>query len=179
MSTMDDLAAWLTQIWDEDERLAKDATAGPWAAEASSCINRLPGGQAQESVSWFVSSPADDGENGWSMVAAVERDARDDSLWGGIWNPADAAHIARHDPKAVLARIAADRRILARLTALEDEDRRQQRDYQDWAPGKNPPRRPARFNSLELEEIAGLRIAVKLLALPHADRPGYQEAWKP
>ena len=78
--------------------LIADATDGPWSAEASSCINRLPGGIAEEFVAWDVSSPVIDDEGGRTAVAAVERDPRDESLWGGIWNPADAAYIAAMNP---------------------------------------------------------------------------------
>jgi hypothetical protein len=91
VSTMDDLAAWLEQIWAEDERAAR------------------------------------------SLAAAAHSHHR---------------HIIRH------ARIAADREILAKW-------RREMSIKGDG--GSN----------------AGLEHALRCIALPYADRPGYQEAWRP
>ncbi len=162
-----DLVAWLTQVWDEQEKAAREATEGPWEAEASSCINRLPGGKADEWVAWYIRSPADDGENGWSMVAAVERDARDQKLWGGIWNPADAAFIAANDPASVLARIAADRQILALHQPLR-------LDFDPITGCSTCSHR----NDWEELQVPYPCPTVRLLAQPQADRPGFEEAWR-
>lgn len=64
---------------------------------------------------------------------------------------ATAVHIARWDPTRVLAEVEAKRRILA--------------DFECWQP-----------HDAGHEALA---LAVQLLALPYADREGYDEAWRP
>lgn len=117
---VEDLAAWLTQIWDEDQAVALGA----------------------EGHSVF---------DGTGVVA--DRHARGTVV---VRSPV-ARHIARHDPAAALARIAADRQILA---ACQRVYRAKDREYGD--------------GSHDLaDEI------LDLLATPYADRPGYREEWKP
>jgi Ser-tRNA(Ala) deacylase AlaX len=72
----------------------------------------------------------------------------------GEQDRATAEHIARHDPARVLAEVDAKRRILDRWEASQDDNL--------------PP-----------EALIALDEVVKVLALPHADRPGYRESWKP
>lgn len=80
-----DLAAWLTAVWDEEERLAKAASgAVEWA-----CLT----------IPRFSEGGAGEVDMGDSIVV--------------VPTPMVAAHIAYHDPASVLARIAADRKILA------------------------------------------------------------------
>lgn len=69
--------------------------------------------------------------------------------------PDQAAHIATWDPARVLAEVAATRRILDSFAAS----------------GKPLTTRDA--------ETAVVRMVLRLLALPYADRPGYDEAWRP
>ena len=71
---------------------------------------------------------------------------------------AESAHIARHDPARVLAECAAKR-------ALVERDARQV-SYVFAGPGE-PPTREEGTDTL------------RLLALPYADHPDYQEDWKP
>jgi hypothetical protein len=76
-------------------------------------------------------------------------------------NGAYAEHIARHDPARVLAEVAARRRIL-------DEY-----EKQSWILGQG-------HRTPELEAAQEVRERVlRLLALPHASHPAYQEEWRP
>lgn len=141
----DDIATWLTAIWDEDEKAAKAADvkqgdprwvtnhialAHPRAFRVRSALDKRP-------------------------IATVEDVAGDDDAdtTGILDGEAAAAHIARHDPAAVLARIAADRQILALgiCAACDIED--QPCDHRE--------------------------STLRLLASAHADRPGYNEDWRP
>ena len=65
-----------------------------------------------------------------------------------------AGHIVRHDPARVLAEVAAKRRI---VDGLADAD-----PYSGYI--------TATFTAED---------ALRLLALPYADRPGYREEWRP
>jgi hypothetical protein len=77
-----------------------------------------------------------------------------------------AEHIARWDPKRVLAECAAKRRIIEQLTT-------------EWADavGLATPAFPAMSGRVTLSPAAALIL--RDLALPYADRPGYLEEWKP
>lgn len=73
----------------------------------------------------------------------------------------DARHIARHDPASVLARIAADRQILARCSA------------------HLPPTSDRHLLTDVAMALAVLAEAtIRDLAQPYADRPGFEEAWR-
>ncbi|CBG71888.1 hypothetical protein SCAB_48371 [Streptomyces scabiei 87.22] len=90
---MDDMVQWLGQQLDEDERIARVATPGPWE---------------QSGI----------GEYGWAVSfsrpgAGVEVEDSDQGR-------ADADFIAAHDPARVLCEIDAKRRIIA---AYENYDR--------------------------------------------------------
>lgn len=84
-----------------------------------------------------------------------------DKHWRGLTveGPELAAHIAEHDPARVLAEIDAKRGILGDLAEEIRWGARKGLDYQD---GVNACER-----------------TLKRLALPYADRPGYQESWRP
>lgn len=66
-----------------------------------------------------------------------------------------AAHIARHDPARVLAEVAAKRELVEALVDIETVE----------------AERP--------DQVASLRWAVRLLALPFVDHPDYDERWRP
>ena len=88
---MDDIARWLGQQLDEDERIAQAAPRGPWSAEVSGSIVAGDGGRMVPSV-----GGAQDGQPiRWREVPAVE-------------------HILAHDPARVLREIDAKRRTLIR-----------------------------------------------------------------
>lgn len=82
---MADLVQWLTACLDEDERIARAATPGPW--------ERVP-----ERVGWLAS------EEYWSVVDCSGTPAAREN----------AEHVAAHDPARVLRDIDRDRRILIR-----------------------------------------------------------------
>lgn len=122
MSDVDDLAVWLGQIWDEDKAQAEAA------------------GKAEGDPVWSDGGPYSDN------VITDSGGAVAYGSWGGLGD-ATRGFIARHDPASVLARIAADRKILELMEYAYDD--------------------------------ATYRYVVKLLGSAYADRPGYQEAWKP
>ncbi len=66
-------------------------------------------------------------------------------------------HIARWDPARVLAEVEAKRRILDEYTSAEAA---------------------AHFPNWEGGNAEGLEIAVRLLAHPFADRPGFRDEWR-
>ena len=64
--------------------------------------------------------------------------------------PGLVAHVAAHDPARVLREIDAKRKIVERYTWLREHG-----------------------------DMGGLTWVLKALALPYADRDGYQESWRP
>lgn len=68
-------------------------------------------------------------------------------------------HMHRHAPARVLAEVDAKRRIL---------------DEYEQATGQY-----ATHSQVSAGEEIGLRFAVKALALPYAEHPSYDEAWRP
>lgn len=112
----DDIAVWLTAIWDEDERAArahKDAADG-----------------------WLEPPPRFGPSHGY--VGAPVRPTFDQ----------------------ITVRIAADRQILATYLAFRDA--------------------PERMTDVRADSWwRALDEVVRLLALPHAARPGYNENWRP
>jgi hypothetical protein len=87
------------------------------------------------------------------------------SYSGGALGDSDVLHIARWDPARVLAECESKRRLIALHIGADDwhacpdvdgTDERFGQDVRDrWCP------------------------TLRLLALPYADRPGYQETWRP
>lgn len=90
---MTELVAFLGRMLDADEQVAKAATPGPWDVNDEELAEAI-----------YTVDPDSD-------IAVVAG-----SGWGGevtVFNrPADAIHIARHDPARTLAKVAAERRIL-------------------------------------------------------------------
>lgn len=88
---MDELVQFLRARLDEDERIAKAATPGPWLVNDESFIETIYA------------------RDGHTAVVAGGR-------WGGeapvFESDEDATHIARHDPARVLAEVEAKRRLL-------------------------------------------------------------------
>lgn len=114
------LAAWLTQIWDEEEQLAIKAGGDRWIIDGSIVHENRP---HDDVVDW-------------------------------VYDEADE-HIAYHDPASVLARIAANRKILAA--------------YQDAAPPY------ATADQQVTHDV--LKDVLRTLAWAHAGQPGYQLDW--
>jgi hypothetical protein len=109
MSNTTDLASWLTRIWDEEERLAKKATPGPWRHDPRKHWRKPGTAWFEEAV--FAGPAGKDAE----CIAGTGESDDPQSIY-------DAAFIAALDPASVLARIAADRAILAECSVvLEDK----------------------------------------------------------
>lgn len=95
-----DIVAFLTARLDEDERLARAATAGPWTVDDEEYAETIYGADH-------------------TAVVAGGR-------WGGeasvFESTEDARHIARHDPPRVLREVAAKRKLVNSLTAITGGD---------------------------------------------------------
>lgn len=134
---MDDLVAWLTAQLDEDERLARSAVGVKgWCDEL--CTGRWrtgPGGVGVE-------------DDEYNIIVHDE----------GMPTAEQSEHIARHDPDAVLADIAAKRAI---VEACRD-DLAQRGD-----------------GALDGEVDRPTWDVLTLLASAYADRPGYRQEWAP
>lgn len=100
---MDELARWLGEQLDEDERAARAATPGPWRYNSDKHHRALGTSQFEEAV--FAGPPGD------AAVCVAATGPTDDRQSMG-----DAAHIAHHDPARVLREIEANRRRLDRHT---------------------------------------------------------------
>lgn len=131
-----DLVVWLTQVWDEQE------------ASAKACAEVYPSPWEVLDRGWMANVKAS--EPNFRTVVELEQHDQIDG-----WLSDRLNHFATHDPASVLARIAADRQILALHSG--DNDEACQSHAGNWA----------------YEPCATLR----LLAQPYADRPGYQERW--
>lgn len=80
--------------------------------------------------------------------------------------PAEAAHVIRHDPSRVLREIDAKRRTLALHSAPT---------------GHGCSTTDKTGYNLNYDEVSpeDACTTLRLLALPYADRPGFQEGWRP
>lgn len=159
---MDDLAAFLTARWDEDEQAARDATwhetAGAWRTKPTPYETR---GAAER---WYIEDSLGDG-----VVSHVDPQASDAE---GV-----ARHIARHDPASVLRDIEAKRKTLADYETtcrLRDEAAERIR-----AAGEHPSAEDLDLWGRAQIEAVVLRGPVANLALPYADLDDYQEGWRP
>jgi hypothetical protein len=100
----DELVAWLRQQLDEDERVARSATMGPWQW-----------GPSIGKISWVLTGPAV--PYGGFVLGVSD---------AGCPSTYDAEHIARFDPQRMLDEVKAKRLILASITGRlcpgEDDD---------------------------------------------------------
>lgn len=107
---MDDLVRWLGEQLDEDERIARAATPGPWSADSTIHTESINAG------------------DGTSVVAG--------GRWGGeasvFESDEDAAHIVAHDPARVLREIDARRRL---LTVYEAAKRNSELPHPEFVEG--------------------------------------------
>ena len=133
---MSDLVAFLRARLDEDERVALAAAeeSRTWTRQ-SHCDYSVPNLPIDDHTLWF----------GDRIVGEV-------GFGDGEMRPAEAEHIARHDPARVLAEVDAKRRIVDRCEHYQTYE-----DY-GWALA---------------DEV------LSLLALPYADHPDYREEWRP
>jgi hypothetical protein len=104
----DDLLAFLRARFDDDERPARAATAGPWRHNPDKHW-RKPG------TSWFEEAVFS-GAPGENAVCVAGTGETDDPQ-----SMADAAFIAHHDPARVLAEVEAKRRTVEEYATHPDE----------------------------------------------------------
>jgi len=151
MSDVDDLVVWLRAQLDDDEQLALAADPGPWVvgSEWGAATTRV-----------YVKAEYSPLDTVGTCVFAAQIASKD----GGREN---AAHIARHDPAAVLADIAAKR---CQLEYWELTRRRlvEVCDVQ----GVSSPR-SAEAAAAALDDV------VTALGSAYATRPGYRDDWRP
>lgn len=147
-----DLAEWLLERIAEDEAAARAARAGGWRVEH----DRHQFGDGSSCEAWGIKTDQP-WEERTSYGQPLVRDSvveigydRDYQTPEAAFDHAPtAAHVARWDPSRVLAECEAKRRIITALS-WDDDPWRRTRDH-----------------------------LLSLLALPYADRPGYQETWRP
>jgi len=147
---VEDLAAWLTAVWDEEEEIA--LTAAGWDHS----------GRKRANGQWVRS--------GIGSVEDAERRSviysDNDQVTGSV-----ADHVAYHDPASVLARIAADRKILA-MHAGNHECPSAEDNCGWWTPGE------ANFvGESEVLTPGPYCPTILLLASPQADKPGFRPEW--
>ena len=156
-----DLVRWLGEQLDEDERIAR---------AAGRLSGSLSGGVPDVGERWRVSgSHADDGGTYWSVTTASPDLDRIPTVemvgsgmsGGGAHTEEVAAHIAEHDPARVLREIDAKRQLVERYERAMENRRAHPDDLASAG------------------ALLALHGAVKLLALPYADRPGYRNEWRP
>jgi hypothetical protein len=142
-----DLIAFLTARLDEDAAASQSATGGPWRAEGDAVF--APNCQPP----------------GFSRGIAVTRA----SYTGDVLDhPANADHIARHDPARVLREVTAKRAIIATVFAYEakiDGEWACCHSATEIAAGFCPETRP--------DDIRALRE----LAAIWSDHPDYRNGW--
>ncbi|WP_405964870.1 DUF6221 family protein [Streptomyces sp. NBC_00723] len=134
---MDDLLKWLGEQLDEDERIARAATPGPWEWKR------------EHGEPW---QPEPDGWLDYSgeYLAAAGDGA---TLFGpGMTPHADAVHIAAHDPARVLREIEAKRRIIAEV--VPEIDGMEDRIDGEWGAGD-----PTERESMALLRLLALPYA--------------------
>jgi hypothetical protein len=97
----------------------------------------------------WINNDAADPESGWVVAYDGGPPA---SMVGGE----DAAHIALWDPARVLADIDSKRQLVTSFESVKSD--------------------PWTYDEMA-EDVA--ERALKMLALPYAERPGFQESWRP
>lgn len=144
-----DLVQWLTACLDEDERIARAATAGPWRAHDTHL------GQYGYAATVLSGDGNDTDLRAW--LPSMSNEPWDEKR--NVW--ADAAHIAAHDPARVLRDVEMKRSLVAAyasaLTVGPDIEGGYKRPIREAFARQAP-------NFL------------LVLALPFADRPGFAEA---
>lgn len=146
----DDLVAFLKARLGEDAARAGAATPGPWE-------------WTPEDDVWGQCGPTliragFDGEAGRDLKEVLAGWGHD--AWGLNVSEADAAHIAHHDPARVLAEVDAKRGIVGLMARMLN----------------------AAEGDSEVDHYGGLSAAedtLRLIALPYAGHPDYQDDWRP
>jgi hypothetical protein len=157
---IDEMITFVREQLDEDERIAREATPGPWAADDD-----------QE-----VYSEVDDGPLNEPSVANCYRNPRTGD------RGANPQHIARHDPARVLREVEAKRKILDELLSLPHY---MWQNHDDYGCPKVLDAESWRYVYGTAEQVcdcgrdAHVDRSLRLLAAIFSDRPGYREEWRP
>jgi len=153
---MDELVTWLRGVLDETERVARDATGEEWTSGP------------YVGLDYYA-------ERGQAQLNGPGRGSTEDDE-EPIWLVADAVHIARHDPRSVLARVEAERAIVelhrsgGKLCGGDLEEPSHWRDYCATCGSGEPCEYPVYWPCQTL----------LLLAYGHRhDAPGYRPEWAP
>ena len=171
MPVMDDLVTWLTAQLDDDERVARAATAGPWRHSPDKHW-RKPG------TAWFEEAVFA-GATGASATCVAGTGETGDRQ-----SMADAEHIARHDPARVLRDVEVKRQILdihgiiwRSIGWLERDGDVLDEAYEELPVCVACVAKHSSFPTRDAVPVGPCRY-VRLLASPYSDRPGYREEWK-
>lgn len=152
---MQKMVAWLRAELDEDERIVRAATGGPWIAEVS-------------------------GETGNCVIPADAQSTREyvarTQLYAAVF---DAEHIARHNPARVLREIEAKRKLLdeyASAVQFRDEAAARMQAAVDVPGGKWAAEDEAAY--LRWQQVAAvLEHPVTLAASVYTDKHTFRERW--
>ena len=152
------LVEFLAARLDEDERIARAATQGPWRYNPrkewlSPPLSELRRQGVPVGGEEFVGAGSD------ATVGVAATGPSDDPQ-----SMADAAYIARHDPPHVLAQVKGDRLIVELHTPLAAGSEygcpKCWEGVEDGEPAESPC------------------LTLRALALPYADHPDYDPAWR-
>lgn len=161
---MTELVDWLRQQLDEDELVARGATAGPWNAE---CAN------VQTAYEFDRPGHIHNGQRrpiAYLAATAGKREVEE----------RNAEHIARWDPARVLAEVEAKRRVLdlhapaRRRLQLVPEDGNGTTTFGFYVCPICVPHIVEHGQDFD----EGPCRTVRLLAQPYAGRPGWREEWQ-
>jgi hypothetical protein len=164
-----DLVQWLGEQLDEDERIARAATAGPWRAHDTHL------GQYGYAATVLSGEGNDTDLRAW--LPSMSNEPWDEAR--NVW--ADAEHVAAWGPARVLREIGAKRAVVAAYLPPGE-------DPHPGLPCVNyEGQDPAGYDEYDscwqhLEASKKLihhDYVLRLLAVVYEDRPGYQEAWRP
>jgi hypothetical protein len=155
MTDTNDLAPWLREQIAEDRAAALMATSGPWRHDPQKCWRKPGTAWCEEAV--FAGPP---GADAVCIAGTGECDDPQSMI--------DARHIARHDPRTVLAQCDAHEAILEEHWDVNEGDCATCVTGHWGYPthgGSSPQRFPCK--------------TVRILALAYQHRPGYLEEWRP
>ncbi|MFE7128935.1 DUF6221 family protein [Streptomyces sp. NPDC057617] len=155
---MDDVVDFLRARLDDDERVARAATPGPWRLDSTIHAELLNAGDGTTVI----------GGGRWGGEASVFESTE------------DAIHIAEWDPSRVLREIDAKRRIVdIYADALEERAALRARMREVIHSDSDEFGRLHQQESELIEAAERAAPVVRLLAMPYGDRPGYREEWRP
>lgn len=162
---MDDLVAFLRARLDEDERIARAAIKA--AGDVPGAANWRFGNASPDEggTYWHITTTPPDADV-FHLVELVGGGMSG----GGAHEPEIARHAVEHDPARVLREVDTKRRLLGvafeHAAAMDAE-------FGDCCDADAFERNECKYTS------TGELPLLRLLALPYADRPEYQETWRP